>query len=162
MARPRGTLSVLCALAALAGCSGGPPPVPPAAMSADEVRAFFERDPAGRASLGLDGPADRPFCGVDVLGGSTDARWTYAWISCSTYSVEGGRAQERSGVALSVRLDATTRTATLAQDGSAYAPSIRAMFPPALAELVLDQDVRVDRTPEQLRAAAEKELATTP
>jgi hypothetical protein len=123
-------------------------------MSADAVRAFFEQDPAGRAALGLGAPTDPPFCGVDVLGGSADGRWTYAWVTCSTFTVSAGRAEEASGVSAPVRLDATTRTATLPQDGTGYGDSIRAMFPSPLAERALEQDVHVDRTPAQQRAAA--------
>lgn len=162
MTRSRAVLPLLGALAALAGCSDAPPPVPPAALSADQVRAFFEQDPAGREALGLHSPVDPPFCGVAVLGGSADGRWTYAWIACSTYVMEGGRAQEKSGVSVPVRLEPATRTATLPQDGAGYAPSIREMFPPAVAQRVLDHDVRVDRTPEQLRDEATKALAGPP
>ena len=138
--------------AALAGCSDAAPSA--AGMSADQVRAFFERDPAGRAALALGDPTERPFCGVDVLGGSTDGRYTYAWVRCSTFEKAGDRYVERSGVSAPVRLDAATRTATLPQDGTGYGPSVRAMFPPDLAERALAEDVRLDRTPEQLAEAA--------
>lgn len=145
-------VAALAGAAVLAGCSDAVRT--PAGMSADQVRAFFETEPAGRAALAIGGPGERPFCGVDVLGGSMDGRYTYAWVLCSTFEPAGDRYVERSGVSAPVRLDATTRTATLPQDGSGYAASIRAMFPPDLAERALDQDVRVDRTAAELAQVA--------
>jgi hypothetical protein len=157
MGRPQVTVLYLgLATAMLAACSGAASLPVQAGMSADEVRAFFETDPAGRAALGLHAPTDPPFCGVAVLGGSADGRWTYAWVSCSTFSAVDGRYEEKSGTSVPVRLDASTRTATLPQSGSGYAASIREMFPPDPAERALDHDVRVDRTHEQLREAARR------
>lgn len=150
---------LVCALALVAGCSDAPSAPAGRPMSADAVRAFFEQDPSGRAALGLGAPTQPPFCGVDVLGGSADGRWTYAWVSCSTFTVDAGRATEASGVSMPVRLDATTRTVTQPQDGAGYGDSVRAMFPAPLAERALEQDVRVDRTPAQLRRAAERSAA---
>ena len=150
----------LAGTAALAGCSDAPRTPRTAGMTADQVRAFLETDPAGRAALALADPGVRPFCGVDVLGGSPDGRWTYAWVLCSTFTVVDGRVEEGAGVSAPVRLDAVTRTATLPQDGAGYAPSIRAMFPADLVERALEHDVAVDRTGAQLRTAAERFYAT--
>lgn len=141
-----------------------------ARAQAEAFRRFFATDRDWLAH-GLGGPnfGGRVYCAVDVLGRSSDARRAYLWLFCQELYLSGGEVQEGTGVSAPVLVTVsvsgsgagTTVTSwRMPRDGAGYTADIRAMFPAAIAERAVAQDVRPSPSPEQLKALAARELRT--
>jgi hypothetical protein len=111
---------------ALSACGAAPyePPPRTADVVAEEARVeeLLER-------RGLFGIPDAT-CSVRLLG--REGPSTFVWSTCTATGSEG----VESGRSGPVRIDGTRVREP--EDGSGYEPSIRAMFPDALAEAVLE------------------------
>jgi hypothetical protein len=69
-------------------------------------------------------------CDVRLLG--AEAAASFVWAECGVDLDDGGR----SGLSVPLRIEGDTVIEAL--DGDLYADSVEEMFPPALADLVLD------------------------
>lgn len=135
---------------------------------AEALRRFFSTDRDWLAR-GLAGPnfGGRPYCGVDVLGMSADARRAYVWVFCQELYLSAGQVQEGTGVSVPVLVTISGSGAgtlvmswRMPRDGSAYPSDIKAMFPAAVASRALAHDVHPSPSQKQLKAIASRELRT--
>jgi lysozyme len=155
-----------------AGCTGGSSPAgPTSSTSTPDPRAqslirFLQTDPDW-LRRGVGGPnfGGRVYCGVDLLGASHDGARLYLGVHCLEFYRRYGVVTEGAGTAVPVLASVTgTGAATsvtswrVPQDGSGYGDDVRAMFPAAVAERALDQDVHPVPSPEALKAAAARDL----
>jgi len=120
-----------------------------------DVRAIVERT----AEIGFGG---RAYCGLDLLGRSPDGRYAYVWAYCREFYRQGGQIAEGSGSSQPARVDVVRGTVDLTDDGSAFEPSVRRLFPAALVNQIVHQDVHVDQSESRLRARAEQDLRGLP
>lgn len=141
-----------------------------AGMPAEVFRRFFSTDRDWLAR-GLGGPSfgGRPYCGVDVLGTSADARHAYVWVVRQEFYLSGGQVKEGTAVSAPVLVtvsgsrDGTTVTSwRMPQDGSAWAGDAKVMFPAAVAARALAQDVHPSPSLEQLKVVADRDLSPGP
>ncbi|WP_433308561.1 hypothetical protein ACQP0U_18185 [Micromonospora sp. CA-269861] len=118
------------AVGLLTGCSEPPYPLPD--RNAADVQAEEERLATLLPGELLGGPGT---CKVRLLG--RDGSSSFAWAHCEAAPGHG----VVSGLSLPVRVDGDR--VTQPGDGSAYAPSVRRMFPERLAEAVLDDETKL-------------------
>ncbi|MBI1758542.1 MAG: hypothetical protein HYR62_04875 [Actinobacteria bacterium] len=153
----------------LGGRTGRPSgPTPADQAQVEAVRRFVQTDSRWLAT-GIAGPGfgGRIYCGVEMLGWSTDATELYAWIACDEYYAKDSLAEQGTGVTVPVRFTAHGHGADtvvarwdLPGDGAAYTPMVRRLFPPEIANRIFTRPPAPDRSTEQLRSAAEADLAS--
>ena len=122
-------IPVLLVLVALAACSRGDRYEVPERTAA--VRAEETRLAALIATTQRWDGRPLPACQVRVLG--MDGATSYAWADCTVAAA--GDAPE-GGWSTPYRVDGTTVRGPA--DGGGYAPSVRELFPGALADAILD------------------------
>lgn len=98
------------------------------------------------------------YCGVDVMGRSSDRRYAYVWALCEEFYRQGGKVLPGSGIAGPVLFDTRASTLTLPGDGTQYGPDVRRLFPPAIATAMLANQVQPDQNDAALTARAERDL----
>ena len=134
---------------------------------ADAVRQYLET-PAHWAASGLFAAFHgRIFCGVNILGASTDKSKLFVWALCEEYYNDKGSARlgSSTGEALLVAVTGTgAGTQVLAirvpRGGATYGKEIRSLFSAAAAQVVLSgQTVTVDESEGVLAQRARAELA---
>jgi hypothetical protein len=132
------------------------------------VLAFMQSDHAfARSAFGGTniGAGYRPYCGVRVLGQSSDGRSLYAYFICMQFSNDAGTLRDGAGIAAPVLLHVAGRgpqtnvlSWQLPEDGSLYGPSIRTMFPAQIADEMLRTPAGLPSA-NDLRARAAADLA---
>jgi hypothetical protein len=90
------------------------------------------------------------FCTAGFLGSSEGGLFPlYVWTLCKEYTYRSGQLQERSGVSVPAQIDYPNEMShydvrwfihAAAKDGSAYAASVKELFPPELQEKILRYD----------------------
>ncbi len=83
---------------------------------------------------------DRAVCEWDILGQEANA--VYLWVVCFGYYRQAGMGETAASLPVRVEVDAQQAAvrAILPRDGADYAPSVREMFPPELAQRALAYD----------------------
>jgi hypothetical protein len=127
--------------------------------TADDFRRFLESAPAIRLAMAFGGSV---YCGVDVMGRSSDRRYAYVWALCEEFYRQAGKVLPGSGIAAPVLFDTRASTLTLPGDGTQYGPDVRRLFPPAIATAMLANQVQPDQNDAALTARAERDLLGVP
>ncbi len=136
----------------------------PVLTQADALRQFFDTDPAWASGFGSH--LGQLYCGVDVLGASTDGHYLYLYLDCEGFAISDGIVGVSTASQLPVRATVIgsgpqTRVVALKWplDGHPFEATLRALFPPVLADRVMNGQFTTEPTLPVLQSQFERSAA---
>lgn len=138
----------------------GPTPVGTPLVQA--IRQFLESDPAVLKSVfHMPNFGGHIYCGIAILGSSSDGSQQYVWDDCEEFYVQNGHVLNGSGGAIPLRLTVQKSTNNdfhvvtfRAPPESPTLSDMERLFPPAIAEKMLNGNLPTDQSQSQLQARA--------
>ena len=136
----------------------------PVLTQADALRHFFDTDPAWARGFGP--YVGQMYCGVDVMGASKDGHYLYLYVDCEGFAITDGVVGVSTASQLPLRATVIgsgpqTRVVALKQplDGHPFEATLRALFPPVLADRVMNGQFRTEPTLSVLQSQFERSAA---